>query len=303
MSPRITLLFGVLFALRLGAQSVEQGPKSYPAGVTLVPASGAVSTLTTNGAVTVPSGATVNYQATGSISLEPGFTVANGGIFHAELLGGAQTFVIIGGNNQTTNAGQFTVEPFDVAVWNSSGTQPVAGVAVTFSVQSGGGLLATTNLGSPSLLASITLNTDVDGTAQVFYRQPGTAGVSSQITATSGVVVRTFSTQSAAPGSGPSTPSWLHTLSTTPNLVRIGWGSSTSPALAGYYIYRDGIQLNTVPVLSLNYTDATAAPASNYTYTVRAVDTAGNLSSVATLVASIPVLSTSGWFEVFVPSP
>ena len=40
-----------------------------------------------------------------------------------------------------------------------------------------------------------------------------------------------------------------------------------------------------------------------YTYTVKAVDSSGNLSTAATLNVSAPALSTSGTFDVFTPTP
>gem|GEM_PF-6001709 len=74
--------------------------------------------------------------------------------------------------------------------------------------------------------------------------------------------------------------------------------------MAGYNIYRNGIRLNTSPVTTLSYTDATVSSGSTYTYTIKTVDVAGNLStsSVGILVSSAPS-STSGSFEVLTPLP
>lgn len=93
---------------------------------------------------------------------------------------------VVGGDHQAGFVDEFNAEPFDIAVWSSDGTRPLVNAEVTFTVASGGGLLATTNLGTPSLVTSLTRVTDVDGTAQAYYRQPSTAYVTSQVTVVAG---------------------------------------------------------------------------------------------------------------------
>lgn len=107
------------------------------------------------------------------------------------------TVSILGGNSQTTDASLFNPLPLDVAVWNELGTAPLVGTDVTFTVTQGGGRLATTNVGTPSLVSALTLQTDVDGTAQVYFKQPATVGVEGLVRAVSGgsgVTYRTLST-------------------------------------------------------------------------------------------------------------
>jgi hypothetical protein len=216
------------------------------------------------------------------------------------------TLSIVGGNNQSTTAGQFNVQPFDVAVWNSAGTQPIVGTSLTFSVQSGGGKLATTNTGSPTLYNTLTLTTDGDGTAQVYYQQPATAGITSQIAASSGGTQILLTTQSTSPTPPPSSPGWVRASTSSPTSVAFSWANSVPASgrtLAGYYIYRNGTQLNGTPQLGTTYTDSGVSAGTAYTYIIRAVDSVGNLSAAATLNVTAPASSLSGTFDVLTPTP
>jgi hypothetical protein len=108
--------------------------------------------------------------------------------------------VKLGGDNQTQTAGQFNQLPLDVAVWNGAGTGPLGDAPVTFAVIHGGGRLATTNIGTPSLSSTLTLQTDEDGTAQVFFKQPQTTGTAGLVRAIAGGASVDFTTASAASG-------------------------------------------------------------------------------------------------------
>jgi hypothetical protein len=77
----------------------------------------------------------------------------------------------------------------------------------------------------------------------------------------------------------PTQPQALTAIRTTGNRVKLIWLASTDDiGVAGYYIYRNGVQLNTEPVSGTSF--ITDAPHGNnvYTYTVIAVDAAGNMS-------------------------
>lgn len=91
-------------ALPLYAQYVD-GPATY--GTTaVVPSSGQTATLSTTGNVTVLPGGNLTYQATTRISLEPGFSVKNGGVFHARLItAGTQPTITAQPTSQTVTAG------------------------------------------------------------------------------------------------------------------------------------------------------------------------------------------------------
>jgi alpha-tubulin suppressor-like RCC1 family protein/chitodextrinase len=113
--------------------------------------------------------------------------------------GAPPTMTILGGNNQRTEVDQFNSAPLDVAVWRGDGFGPISGTPVKFSVTSGGGLLGKDRSGI-SVGTTVTQTTDIDGTAQVYYKQPSTAGVQSQIVATAGTSQVTFASLSALAG-------------------------------------------------------------------------------------------------------
>jgi hypothetical protein len=93
---------------------------------------------------------------------------------------------ILSGNGQMAEPGHFNAQPFDLAVWDATGAQPLADVPVTFTVQSGGGQLAPANTLAAPLSSSLTLTTDADGTVQAYYRHADLPGVQSEIKATAG---------------------------------------------------------------------------------------------------------------------
>lgn len=99
---------------------------------------------------------------------------------------GALTVGILNGDRQAAEPGRFNPIPFDLAVWDASGTHPLIDAPVTFTIRSGNGLLAVSNLGAPLLVTSLTVNTDQDGTAKAYYQHPPFPGIVSEIKATAG---------------------------------------------------------------------------------------------------------------------
>lgn len=88
--------------------------------------------------------------------------------------------VIVSGDQQQSMPQAFLPQPLIIQVLDQNGTG-LANVSVEFRVTSGGGGLATALNGSVSQL--VTLQTSIDGTAQIFYRQPSGFGVTSEIVA------------------------------------------------------------------------------------------------------------------------
>jgi hypothetical protein len=77
----------------------------------------------------------------------------------------------------------------------------------------------------------------------------------------------------------PSQPQALTTLKALHEKVQLIWLASTDDiGVAGYYIYRDSIQLNTLPVTGTSFITDAPVGSRVYTYTVIAVDAAGNRS-------------------------
>jgi chitodextrinase len=85
----------------------------------------------------------------------------------------------------------------------------------------------------------------------------------------------------------PTAPANLAVGTLTATQAGLSWSpSSDDQAVAGYRVFRGAAQVGDVPGTS--FTDATVSPSTTYTYTVKAYDGAGNLSS-----ASEPVSATT----------
>lgn len=96
----------------------------------------------------------------------------------------------------------------------------------------------------------------------------------------------------------PTNPANLAVISKTSNSVSLSWTSSVDNiAVTGYRVYRGGVQIGTTTGTS--YTDSGLAASATYSYTVKAVDLAGNVSgasnavSTTTSAASVQILSYS----------
>jgi chitodextrinase len=87
----------------------------------------------------------------------------------------------------------------------------------------------------------------------------------------------------------PTLPTGLIGTANSSTQISLSWSGSTDiVGVAGYYIYRNGVQVATV-TSSLSYTDTGLNPSTNYTYNVAAYDAAGNVSakSVSTNVTTL----------------
>ncbi|MFH0241835.1 glycoside hydrolase family 6 protein [Streptomyces sp. HK10] len=99
----------------------------------------------------------------------------------------------------------------------------------------------------------------------------------------------------------PSAPSGLRGLLTRSASVTLGWGAAVDDGVvAGYDIYRDGIEVTAGPVPDTTFTDAGLEPGTSYTYVVRARDEAGNVSapSAPFTVTTQPDGAATGDLEV-----
>lgn len=78
----------------------------------------------------------------------------------------------------------------------------------------------------------------------------------------------------------PSVPAGVKATATSATKVTITWNASTDASgIAGYDIYRGATKVGSST--STTYTDSSAAASSTYSYTVRARDTAGNVSAAS----------------------
>jgi fibronectin type 3 domain-containing protein len=92
----------------------------------------------------------------------------------------------------------------------------------------------------------------------------------------------TVTTPAVADTTPPTTPTNLTGSAAGANQVNLAWNASTDTGgsgLAGYNVYRNGTKLNSSLVTTTSYGDGTVSGNSTYSYTVQAVDGAGNLSA------------------------
>lgn len=99
------------------------------------------------------------------------------------------------------------------------------------------------------------------------------------------------SEQTTKDTTSPSTPIDLSATAQSATSVILTWSASTDDvAVAGYKIYRNGSLLTPMPVTT-SYTDKELTPLTKYSYTIVAVDAAGNVSPQSTpvTVTTLPV--------------
>jgi hypothetical protein len=100
-------------------------------------------------------------------------------------------------------------------------------------------------------------------------------------TGTSAAVHVTVTAPDTTPPSAPGTPSASNVTSTS---VTLTWAAATDDqGVTGYRVLRDGAQVG--QTAALNYTDSGLAAGTTYSYTVRAVDAAGNVGPDSAAVA------------------
>ena len=91
----------------------------------------------------------------------------------------------------------------------------------------------------------------------------------------------------------PAAPTALQATAPDPTHVLLQWTASPDSDTAGYRVFRNGTQIGTPVVAS--FTDTTVVAGTSYTYTVRAVDNAGNVSPDSNSVTATPTaMSQSG---------
>ncbi|WP_224365520.1 fibronectin type III domain-containing protein [Hyalangium versicolor] len=94
----------------------------------------------------------------------------------------------------------------------------------------------------------------------------------------------------------PSAPTSLRTTAITSTSVALAWTASTdNVAVTGYLVFRNGTQVGTPT--STSYTDSGLSASTQYAYTVKARDAAGNVSaaSSALSVTTSPSSGTADW--------
>ncbi len=107
--------------------------------------------------------------------------------------------------------------------------------------------------------------------------------VAGNASANSNTATATTNASSAGDTTAPSVPTNLIASAASSTSVHLNWLASTDntggSGLATYRVFRAGVQVAQVPAGTLFYTDIGLSANTLYTYTVRAVDVAGNMSA------------------------
>ncbi len=99
----------------------------------------------------------------------------------------------------------------------------------------------------------------------------------------------------------PAAPVIQSAAATPQRSVALAWSASTESDLAGYLVFRNGVQLTAQPLAQPTYTDPSAAEGV-YRYEVSAVDRAGN-QSVRSAAREVRVDTTAPDARIDVPAP
>ncbi|WP_392544399.1 DNRLRE domain-containing protein [Oryzobacter telluris] len=100
-------------------------------------------------------------------------------------------------------------------------------------------------------------------------------------------------------GSPPTTPGNVTATATGERTVNVEWTASTDDtALSGYEIFRDDVSAGLVGASATSWNDTGRAPATTYSYTVRAIDENANFS----LLSSPPATATTWALDTTAPS-
>jgi fibronectin type 3 domain-containing protein len=147
----------------------------------------------------------------------------------------------------------------------------------------------TTNVGSAATSAS-------GGFTKSFVVPSGYSGATT-VTAKTATKTANASfnvTSSAPPPADTTAPNAPSNLWANPGdgQVSLSWGASTdNVGVTGYRIFRNGTQVAAVGGSTLSYTDTGLVNGTTYSYTVRAVDAAGNVSSDSSTATATPQAS------------
>ncbi len=101
-------------------------------------------------------------------------------------------------------------------------------------------------------------------------------------------------------GTPPAAPIGLSAVATSPTTVNLTWQANTEQDLAGYKIYRNGVEIETVGKVT-SWTDSTVSPSTTYTYELVAYNTSGqdsqrsNPATVTTPHLPLPTALTAIW--------
>jgi chitodextrinase len=171
-----------------------------------------------------------------------------------------------------------TASPFTIVANNTGGSGSVDLANASPTSQTGAQTVAT-----------VTFTTIGLGAAPVTFAN------SSQIVepdSTDDTGTLTGATYTVTDQTAPSVPAGLSATTRTATSITLGWTASTdNVGVTGYKIFRGGTQVGTSSTTS--YTNTGLTPSSNYSYTILAVDAAGNSSAQSGPLATSTTADTT----------
>ena len=199
-----------------------------------------------------------------------------------------------------TGSGGSTSGSATVTVTTTSGTAPT----VTFTAnpasipqgQSSTLTWSSTNATSCALSGGYTATVGTSGSQSV---TPGTGNTSYFLTCTGtgGSVTQTVWvtwTAAATDTTAPSTPANLSASAVSSSQINLSWSASTdNVAVTGYQVFRNGVQVGTPS--GTTYSDTGLSASTAYSYTVKAVDAAGNTSANSNTASATTLAATAAF--------
>lgn len=219
-----------------------------------------------------------NATVTGSV------TVANTGSVSATYTASAPA---LASGSSSALAARITVSAWPNTAGTDCAMQAKPGTAVTATWQqlSLTGTLAAGASIQYCLQAALDVRNSVSGIPSGSLVEPGVftslgAGTNWNATSATQTAVLAFTDDIA-----PSTPGSLGADAVSSTSATIDWSaSSDNVGVYGYRVYRNGTLVSgATPISGTTFTNTGLTPNTSYTYTVAAVDAAGNVSAVATV--------------------
>ncbi len=167
---------------------------------------------------------------------------------------------------------------------------------VTLSQAAGaGGVTITFSSNSPAITIPASVSVPAGLLTQTFTAVAGTlsTGQPTIVTATLNGAAQAVAVSLVVAATVPSVPQNLTATSISSSQINLAWTPSTDNAgVTGYRVFRNGSQIAT-PTAS-NYADTGLTASTSYSYTVSAVDAAGNVSGQSSVVQATTQSGSSG---------